>query len=188
MTRTTPAATVLFVAAAFGGLAGCKSDSPAPPKDRSAAPAPARAGASDAEVRAMFKRTTDVDLPADAKCIDGQSIQSHCELGDLMTESVYMKFEATEAFKAEMKKLLRSTSNDPEAVMTGDPPPAMSAWDFNEMKGMKVYVGKTKRRPDGRYFKITAAFDDQRPVVYVATGEVVPPAPEPTEKPAGNTL
>jgi len=130
----------------------------------------------------MFLRTTDIELPADARCVDGQSVRAHCELGDIVTESVYMVVEAPEAFKADLTRRLRATSNKPEWVMAGDPPPALPAWDLKKMEGMKVYTGKTARRDDGRYFRFSAAFDDGRPAVYVAAGEVVPAA-TPEKKP-----
>ena len=131
----------------------------------------------DADLRAMFQRTTDLELPANVTCVDGLSVKAHCELGDILTESVFMKFEAPDSFKDLLKGKLTSTSNKPEWVMTSEPPPAMPGWDIKDMDGMKVYVGKTAKRDDGRYYKINAAFDEKRPVVYVASGEVVPPAP-----------
>ncbi len=170
--RTTISAALFLTVMMAVCLVGCsksgdgQGEGPAPHKPMAAA-----------DLRAMFQRTTDTELPADVTCIDGLSVKSHCELGDIITESVFMKFEAPDSFKELLKGKLKSTSNEPEWVMTSDPPPALPGWDLKDMEGMKVYVGKTARQDDGRYFKISAAFDEKRPVVYVASGEVVPPAP-----------
>lgn len=170
--RTTIPATLILTVTMTICLVGCgKSDEQQPE-----GPAPHKPMAA-ADVRAMFQRTTDIELPADVKSIDGLSVKTHCELGDVMTESVFMKFEAPDSFKELLKGKFKSTSNKPEWVMTSDPPPALPGWDLEDMEGMKVYVGKTTKREDGGYFKINAAFDEKRPVVYIASGEVVPPAP-----------
>ena len=173
--KKTIAVTLTLALTIVVGVVGCgdsgEPEGPAPHK-----PMP------EADVRAMFKRTTEIDLPAEVKCIDGLSVKAHCELGDIVTESVFMVVEAPESFKAVLKEKLRSTSNKPEWVMTGDPPPAMPAWDLKKMEGMKVYTGKTARQDDGRYYKFSVAFDDRSPAVFVASGEIVPPPP-PKKKP-----
>ena len=171
---------VLAAAALLAAVCGCDTDRQGSrPPEKPAARTPLAEG----ELRAMFLRTTDIELPADARCVDGQSVKAHCELGDILTESVYMVVEAPEAFKADLAKRLRVTSNKPEWVMTSDPPPALPAWDLKKMEGMKVYTGKTARRDDGWYYKFSVAFDDRSPAVYVTAGEVVPPARPPEKKP-----
>jgi len=171
MRTTIPATLILTVTMAIG-IAGCSDSGEGKPEG----PAPHKP-MSDADVRAMFQRTTDIELPADVTCVDGLSVKTHCELGDIITESVFMKLEAPDSFKELLKGKFKSTSNKPEWVMTSDPPPALPGWDLKDMEGMKVYVGKTAKLDDGRYYKINAAFDEKRPVVYVASGEIVPPAP-----------
>jgi hypothetical protein len=129
---------------------------------------------TESEMRELFRDATDLELPADARCLDGRVDISYA-FGTGFMAVVFLKLEVPEAFKQTLRTRFELKGSADEHMALGEEQRGATPWwDPGELKGMTCYQGNSKPGPDGYYFDTMVAFDEARPVVYLFAGEVCP--------------